>query len=137
MLTRLLSVLLAAAVLVCPLVCVGADSRCEKEPVTASGCCCKHCHSKESSAPGNDTCPGDHRPAEKCCQGVCGGAVIEKRDAQTVTIEFTAFLAPAIVAVSSLEFSEPCTNTAAQVLLPDDGHNPGRVLRCLWQSFLC
>ena len=76
---RLVSIVSILAVICCPLWCGGgiccADAECElsDQVPSAADCCCGH-----GGTEGERRCPEDRRSGAAHCQGICGGAVLEK-----------------------------------------------------------
>jgi hypothetical protein len=147
---RTVSVVLIAAVLACPTRCTKGlchhrpccseqqSSQLQTADCETDCCCCK----KDSSGSNADQ-PGDPSernnnpstpPCESSCQGVCGGAIFEKRCVVDDGIDFGQLLADApepAVASGSSEFR---THLGEHFL---HGGNHGRCLRTLHSSFLC
>jgi hypothetical protein len=136
MIRRFLSLLLVASITACPLICRGGLQCCASAPAAAAHGCCESCHkpkaSDSKSAPRElpSKTPGG-------CEGcICGGAVIEDSTLPQVDVGSLSLPLPEshVVAIapdhsrSSIGFS---------VLLPDDGINQGRAMRCLMSSYLC
>ncbi len=134
MLNRSISILVATALLACPLICgagslVVADA--EMQPARCS--CCHQSEVPTKSQQQNER-PND---SEGCCQCVCGGAVFEHVPQQHVELDFGVWTTPA-TAKLPLTLTLAHQNDAARALLkPDDGMNPGRRRCCLFMTFLC
>jgi hypothetical protein len=138
MIHRLLSILLAAGIVACPLLCKGGSCCFSDEHSAAKrGCCSACCKSKDSQPADQTPVPSDptHSPAQYggC---ICGGAVIE--DAATHHLELTdcTWIAP-LVSQHDAALFNPLQHAQFSVLLPDDGKNQGRARRCLMSSYLC
>jgi len=143
---RTIPAILIVALLACPFRCsAGAcciaenclEEQCLDEdpsqPSEQEPTCCSHCEKNHSDSE-RDEFPS-RCPDESSCQGVCGGAVIEKApvvDLQNgvhfvpLTINETVFLA--FVAIPWARQSEVRSNF--------DG-NVGRFLRTLHESLIC
>lgn len=127
---------LAATIVVCPLLCWSRAPGCSAQAV-AKSCCCGDC-GRNASAPAN-SCdprpePGDE-PA-KSCQCVCGGAIVEEQSAATdASAPSQDLLTPTVLSASAA--LEPLPRWLAHPPLSDGGENLGRSLRCLHQSLLC
>jgi hypothetical protein len=142
---RIVSLVLIAAIIACPLWCGNglchagqccADDACplieQVCPIhDTAQCCCETSSSRENSPRGPRRCQN------KACQGVCGGAVFEKPielpDAST-----DAFSLPLIVI--SIPFAlQPAEHRLLGVEDLPLCHkgNHGRLLRTLHMSFLC
>ena len=141
MFDRLVSMLMIAAVIACPMWCSNgvsgccAAGECSIDEATdlcllhkAATCCCENTQEKEDQ---DVPCPD-----ESNCQGVCGGAVFEK------PCELDGAEASA-----SLPFLD--TNESIGILLTrirdvgvehhccSSSRNHGRFMRTLYSSFLC
>ena len=141
MLPRIVVSVLILAIIACPLWC--GNGSCH------AGQCCPATHSVDHICPvhGTATCcctdkssdDDDHVPRRcpnKSCQGVCGGAVLEKPlelDGTDSLLFWPLIEADASIAVQLAE------SRSLDVVLP--GHcrrgNHGRLLRTLHMSFLC
>jgi hypothetical protein len=132
MLSRAISIFLIATILNCPLYCswsaggVGAEGK---------ACCRGCCHPSSQPASGERSCPA--RDSGKCCQCICGGAVIG--DAATLDIGFDASLSLPVVdlAVTSVLSQVSNLPRIRTTPWPDDGVNVGRALCCLYSTLLC
>ena len=142
---RAVSLLLAAAVIACPICCGSgmchAGQCCGTEASShesqRSGCnrsepadCCGDSSSRDRNAP----TPGEF-PSGTLCQGVCGGAVFEK---PCVLDDVTAsFFLP----LSDADISVACQVAHGDAFGVDDhtlaGDSYGRFLRTLHMSLLC
>ncbi len=91
MFARLVSLVLIAVVIACPLSCgsgVCNDSQCCADHAFVSEDQCPHAVCPQSATTGRDCCAESSRnsgqpvpspcPAKSSCQGICGGAVLEK-----------------------------------------------------------
>ncbi len=138
---RMAHIALITAVIACPLLCrIGH----------CAGCCAEK-QSVESTCPaseiGNDCCRGasqdgqDQRPCDRGpgafdCQGVCGGAVLEKPGSLSrpteirLPHEFNAHPSP-----SASRLAERQRYTVVHSF--DGSMTPGRYIRILHMSFLC
>ncbi len=140
MYSRIAHIALIAAVIACPLFC--RNGRCEG--------CCAETLSVVSTCPasevGNGCCPSpsqdgqDQRPCDRApdasCQGVCGGAVLEKSSSlpkpteMRFRFEFNALPSPP---------GSPLPDRQAYTVVHsfDGSMTPGRYIRTLHMSFLC
>jgi hypothetical protein len=139
MYSRIASIALITAVIACPLLC--RNGRCE-------GCCVEK-QSVASTCPASEEatgcCPSptqdDQRPCGRApdatgCQGVCGGAVLEKSSSfpkpteMRFRYEFNAHPSPPASLLADRQ--------AYTVVRSFDGSmTPGRYIRILHMSFLC
>jgi len=88
MAARIVPLALVAAIIACPLLCRNGQCLgcCEEEQVTGSICpaggtgdgCCPTTSRDGTSGDGEGQRPCDDDSGESGCQGVCGGAVLEK-----------------------------------------------------------
>lgn len=106
------------------------------EVTNAGGCCC-HCQStdeSDSSMPGE---PSDKTPAEPGhCQGICGGAVMD-RDADlpsTIVVADLFWLAPMVDFGAEFRSRFPAARTLAPATL---AKRSGKLLRTSLQSLTC
>jgi hypothetical protein len=135
MLTRVFSIWLAAAVVVCPHVC-NAGSLCDSADHSSPVSCC--CHRGTTSDGSQE--PGSKVPSDsdstRMCQCVCAGAVVEK----VPQLDALAHLASLIgMPAPDRPVSASLPGQAGQVYptaLPSS-MNPGRGLCCLYSNFLC
>ena len=133
---RCLSIVSILAVICCPLWCgVGlccADAECELsvQAPSAANCCCGH-----GAPEGERRCPEDRRSGNTNCQGICGGAVLEKphmvRDASQGPV---LGVAHAIAYPSGRITDSVSRRLAAE---PRAGQVSGRSLRARHMSWLC
>ena len=141
MLTRIAPLALIAAILVCPLLC--RNGRCQEccagNQSVASAClvseagngCCRN-----TSCDGEDQRPCDGAPGGSGCQGVCGGAVLEKPNSFPEPTEMRfryVFNAPPSLPAPLLVDHRPHTLGPSF----DGSMTPGRYIRTLYMSFLC
>ena len=141
MYSRIAHIALITAVIACPLLC--RNGSCD-------GCCAVN-RSVESTCPiydaGDDCCrstaqdgqderPCDRGPDASNCQGVCGGAVLEKPSSlpkpteMRLRFEFNGQPSPP----ASLLSVRPAYTLGHSF---DDSMTPGRYIRILHMSFLC
>jgi hypothetical protein len=134
MLSRAFSILLITAIFNCPLCCSwGAGS--VRSGDTAKTHCRGCCHSPAKSESGEQSCP--LREPGKCCQCICGGAIVGDAVAQDIGFDASLPMPVANRAVVSvpaqyIEFLRIRTTP-----WPDDGVNVGRAMCCLYSTFLC
>jgi len=141
MLTRVAPIAMIAAILVCPLLCrnghcqgccAGKQSVSSICPVSAAGngCC------RNTSRDGEDQRPCDGAPGTSGCQGVCGGAVLEKPNSLPEPTEMRfryVFNARPSLPASLLAHCQAHTLVRSF----DGSMTPGRYIRTLYMSFLC
>ncbi len=140
MFARCLSLVMILAVIACPLWC--GNGRCDAAPCcsskvvgTSAACCAKHTTKSCSGDSSDDEapCPVDF-PTELSCQGICGGAVLEK-PLQLPSVP-TLFL----TLIDVREVADCGKVESGRGALCDravGSGNYGRVLRTLHMSFLC
>lgn len=146
MFSRIVSLVLIAAVIACPLWCVdglGLAAACCGNQAETSSCCSGSscCESAESHTcdlrPGGGQHPDDQPcPCESTdCQGICGGAVLGKSiELDDVDAGFlTAFVD--VYAPASAYLSADPLNVEQTHFRSDANH--GRSVRTLHMSFLC
>lgn len=137
MLARTVSLVLIVATIACPLWCgesvCQADQCCPGEQSAVPDCCCRGC---EQSTPDNDSQPPGDSPEKSSCQGVCGGAVLQKRS------EWNDVSAAFFVSLINIE--APITARLVECNAQRGTHdwhgrggNHGRSLCALHMSFLC
>lgn len=140
MFSRTVSLAMIAAVIACPLWCGDgfAGLCCAEGESDLSGVCSHNatsdCCERENRAPEHDDdrqCPCE----STACQGICGGAVLEK----TVELNHAAFqvIVPLIEEHASVnpQLAECGDHRAGQHCHSHD--NYGRIVRTLHMSFLC
>lgn len=138
---RIVSLILIAAIIACPLWCgVGVchSAHCcseeSSEPVQDTCCCCCSDEIPEAPPEQDHRCPCDTSKDSEC-QGICGGAVFDK----PITFNFDKdFLLPLLAVESpSLNPLVPCCPCDGDDHLSLIAINYGRALRTLHLSFLC
>ena len=143
MLARIYSLTLITAILACPMACGIAPCCAENEfdsdrSQSQDSTCDCHCASAKGS-PNEDEplrpssqddlpfdAPCEH---ETPCQGVCGGAVLEKPFVPSFDLAFTAVV---VLEQPDFQFVFRCSHPLSEA----DDHS-GRELRTLHMSFLC
>ena len=140
MFARTVSTLLIVAIIACPLLCRdGLCQECCSAKQTSQSTCPVHgtasCCSNKTSHECDDQRPCDDAPHTSACQGVCGGAVIEKSNELPVAGD-TWFLpfSGAIASVASLLAGRQSPAVDCQF---NCSATPGRCIRTLHMSFLC
>jgi hypothetical protein len=131
-----LSILLATSIAACPLLCKLGSACCAAQSGAVQQTCCRGCHSEtkdDSQAPRS---PSDHSP-EKCRQCVCGGALLEKSSLADIQLESHWSLPAPILYATVASAGQSRFELYSTPLRPEDGNNPGRVLRQLYMTFLC
>ncbi len=138
MFTRLNAIILMFAVLACPMgcgvgVCHDADCRLNESREVK---CCEHCPQKiggDSELPDeNDDLP-DRCPNQSTCQGICGGAVLEKTCELNEHSRIFEFAVESVNTVENLSGER----LAHQVGNQSFRGNHGRFLRTLHDSLIC
>jgi hypothetical protein len=139
MLRRTLSILLTAMIVACPCFCkasgVGRDANCAE-----NAGCCGCCHSNSSSHEADHSpAPSDHsrHGAPRCCQCICGGAVVDDGAHLDVVPDISFWVAVELAQPVFIDASVTSGDPRWTTPPPDDGANVGRTLRCWYQSFLC
>lgn len=148
MLARIVSLVLIAAVVACPLTCGNglchagqccSEMQASDQVCPAHGtaqCCCGRASSDEDHCPSGDRGPC-RCPGKSSCQGVCGGAVFEKQ-IELDGASDSSFLS--LVDTDTLLVTrviERRTAHGAEHHWHRRGGNHGRSLRALHMSFLC
>ncbi len=136
MINQALSILLALHIVACPFICQGGGEYCAEPEAAAEEHCCHACCAKGSAA--------EHKPAppapsegECRCKCMCTGAVVEQNSAHELDLDLTCWeFLPAKQCLASGSFAG-CPARNCRALLPDDGENQGRAMRCLMMSYLC
>lgn len=139
--SRTIILTLITALIACPLWCTSGVAACCDDDLalfqTSSsqldGNLCKTCCCEQPTQDSNDCRPkNDSSNSEKPCQGICGGAVVEKPVESNNTDHTTLLLLDTLnwVSVDSLSSTEIFTKSHS-------GHISGRFLRTLHMSFLC
>ena len=134
MFARLLHLLLIAALLGCPAWChVGLCCGTQEQADAAPSCraCCQECPKRHPPAAPAPCCP--HDPDSSACQGICGGAVLEK----TAEAVDTAQTAGQWLPLDGFLSIEPPEAPAAWRKVGYARATPGRFIRQLHMSFLC
>jgi hypothetical protein len=144
MFSRTVSLVLIAAIAACPMWCgaglchgqccsQGSSEASTASPLNETQNCC---HREESGSEHGNNQQGPRNSSQTSCQGICGGAVLEK----TVEVDDSpdglilaladayAAVATRIVERSHRRFEQTCCGS---------GSNHGRFLRTLHMSFLC
>ena len=140
MFSQILSILLATSIVACPLLCNAGNVCCSKGSSASGQACCEGCHEADPSSSGNyDPAPvGDQsRTPDDYCHCICGGAVIEDNGLQDLKLHLSNWIIVPVAAQFVAEVIRPQQGNVSWTLLPDDGMNPGRALRCRMMSFLC
>ncbi len=145
---QIISMVVVAAVLACPLGCslgsVFAASCCAmvletpdttSEPATSD--CCHCCQQPDSTvADNNRDCP-EERPEESSCQGVCGGAILGKPcELDNIGDVMNPPLTDAGQSAAASRIAHHHSVPVGEDIDPG-GCNYGRSLRALHSSFLC
>jgi hypothetical protein len=136
--------LLIPALLVCPLFCgtgIGGSSAdcCAASQQPTQGCADCHAQEAENPCQSEPAAPHKHQPGPQTCQCICGGAVL----ADGVQIDHPFAGLPLWIAdggdiANSSAVTLDCSPDAQFFSLQRDvGATPGRLLRCLYSSFLC
>lgn len=140
--SRILTLLLIAAVVACPMQCgsgvcfagdccppTGSQLSCEQHGT--NDICCEESQPEDDRAPEPQRCPG-----EQSCQGVCGGAVFEKpvkkldtTDSLVLQLDSDLSLGTSLIECRTANLVEPKCH--------HPGGNHGRSLRTLHMSLLC
>ena len=112
-LQRFVSILLIFAVVLCTFSCTSGGCCASEDTVAkvppSTDCCAKCCERKTHSPPENT--PKDSRCPDEClCQGVCGGAILEKADVQLAVPPMDRFT-PLIADPASRTDSLRCSNS--------------------------
>jgi hypothetical protein len=137
MVHHLLSILLASGIVACPLLCKGG-SCCFNNAHSAAkrGCCSACCKSEDSQPADHKSIPNDRSHAPAHYGGcICAGAVIEDAASQHVALTDCTWMVPP-ASQHAISFNT-LPNARFSVLLPDDGRNQGRAMRCMMSSYLC
>ena len=145
MASRTLSFILIAAILACPMACgTGIVLCCAVEasaphscPVHAGECQCESELAHAGQCGHDQPCPCPHHnfpsddPCEhgKPCQGICGGAVLEK--------PFVPLFDLAFLPLVDLRWLQDQNHSEHLCLSLHADHFSGRTLRTLHMSFLC
>ncbi len=137
---RTASTVLIATIIACPLLC--RNGLCQ-------GCCAAeqssqlicpvhgtaHCCCPTTSHDGDGQRPCDDGPCKSSCQGVCGGAVIEKSNDFPVAAD--AWFLPLSDTSPCLASLLAARQSRADECRFDCSTTPGRSIRTLHMSFLC
>jgi hypothetical protein len=138
MVRRLLSLVLAATIVACPFCCM-VGSATAKAAGEKHRPCCECCHDDRPPAPEQKSDePGDcPTKSGTACQCICGGAVSDAGIPPDVGVDRSVWADLPADGLAALSVAEAnlCITTAQ--LQPDDGHNLGRIMRCLFSTYLC
>ena len=136
MLRGILSILLSTTILACPFVCrVGVDAGANGAASTRPACC--HCHHATESSDGDSTPSDSERHNCPECQCVCGGAVIKHAvlvDARP-DVKYPATL-PIVAQLDAPSLNGQLVGRS-EAPPPTGSANPGRMLCCLYNAYLC
>jgi hypothetical protein len=141
MYAQAISIVMTAAIIACPMWC--GSGLCHDEGCCAAGKLVEQTIPAHDSArccggkglPGdNSNCPPD-TPCELSCQGVCGGAVLEKPC--ELTGEFESSVLPLVANETPVACQTAQGRTRDRDRFLQHGGNHGRLLRTLHMSFLC
>jgi len=135
-LQRFVSILLIFAVILCMFSCTSGGCCASEDTAVklapSTGCCSKCCERKRHSPPENP--PEDSRCPDEClCQGVCGGAILEKADVQLAVPPIDHF-APLIADPASRTDGLRCSNSRFRI---ECSQNGGLDLRLRVCSLTC
>lgn len=149
MFARIVSLVLIAAIIACPLscgsgVCHGSQCCAERgrvsenqclhpvcsQPATADSDCC-HESSHDTGKPIPPPCP-----AKSSCQGICGGAVIEK-PCEPDTADASILLPPACTDDAFVSLQAVFRRDVIRSPECVRGDNQGRFVRTLHMSLIC
>ncbi len=137
---QLISILLATSIVACPLLCKGGAACCAKERSNGAPACCDACHKTNSDRSADrESVPSDpnSRTPRECGGCICGGAVVQDSALQQLVLDGCNWIAlPAVHQSIAVAVVMPPA-AVSWALLPDDGMNPGRAMRCLIMSYLC
>lgn len=142
MLARIVSLVLIAAIIACPIWCGNGlchAGRCCSTKQSPSGptcairsaafCCC------DKRSPSGDRPHPAESPCKASCQGVCGGAIFEKPCLLSTGID-AFYLTTVVTPVSDMRQMAKCRRHGGDQLLCISGDH-GRSLRILHMSLLC
>jgi hypothetical protein len=127
-----------AAIVACPLWCGLASCHAAHDVATQdvsspshakSNCCRPTSDDKQDQRPGEPVGDGP-------CQGVCGGAVLERTGTLGHLDQFSLF-SPFLTGEVSVELGPSGVAFRCVYRAPTSGGNYGRFVRTLHQSFLC
>jgi hypothetical protein len=139
MLKQSLSILLAATIVTCPVVCRAGGACCADEQATHEKACCDACrHADRSSSAHHEREGGDEQspaPNDRC-QCICGGAVFQLATPD-LNLDAGAWISTAVAAQFQAAISEPQLDAVNGSPSPDEAMNLGRAMRCRIMSFLC
>jgi hypothetical protein len=132
---RAVSLFLIAAIVACPMWCAsGLVGCCQAEQMEPSAKCCCHCQESSADEPRNAPGESPNRPA-KPCQGVCGGAVVEKPCQLAANPEHEFLMPTGLDEAIAVQLSGCRSRGVASETSP--GGNIGHRLRTLHMSFVC
>ena len=134
--SRVLSVYLAATILVCPLFCHVAQCSVTAEGVeSVRGCCCGN--GAGSPLEEQPTAP-ERRSSDSggCCQCICGGAVVDAAAADIAGVD-TGWWSPVVILMPGVSFQKAQFDWSCAALWSDDDMNTGRAVCCLYCTLLC
>ena len=139
MLHRALSILLAATIVTCPVVCRAGGACCDNQQATHERPCCDTCRDSGSKNLAHHERDRDDQqsptPNDRC-QCICGGAVFQLATLD-LNLDAVAWESTSVIAQFQAAISEPQLDAVNVPPVPDDGMNPGRAMRCRIMSFLC
>jgi hypothetical protein len=136
MFRQIICTLIAANIVVCPLICGAGQSCCGKERATTTHNCCDNCHNDAAEQSPDSSSPDQPAPKHSC-QCICGGAVIEDNSLPPLHIEAADWIALPTAPLSVDPVADSPGAGYFRTPFPSDGSNPGRAKRCLMMSFLC
>lgn len=137
MLRAILSLLLSASVISCPLLCRAGSACCRGEQSQRTYTCCDSRCQQNAHPASHKSGPANHRPhSPASCNCICRGAVVEISASQH--LEFVGHAWAAIPSVDPLlvVIAHIGPQAASWETLPDDV-NLGRAMRCRMMSYLC
>jgi hypothetical protein len=135
MLTRVLSMWLAIAVVICPNVC-SAGLLCDSTDHSSPATCCSHRGSGSDGSQERRSQDPTDTDSGKICQCVCGGAVVEKvaeLDAFAHVASLFGMPVPELLVSAGVSGGVAAYYPTAM----QSSMNPGRGFCCLYSSFLC
>jgi hypothetical protein len=139
MLKQSLSILLAATIVTCPVVCRAGGACCADEQATHEKACCAACHDTDSSGPANhEQGRGDQQspaPNDRC-QCICGGAVFQLTTPD-LNLGAGEWVSTLVAEQFQAAISVPQLDSVNGSPSPDDAMNLGRAMRCRIMSLLC
>jgi len=142
MFSRVVSLILTAAIIGCPTWCrvwmCHAGNCCAAQPCTHVECDTAgtgHCCRKQPMRT-DEEAPPSRAPCKSPCQGVCGGAVFDQ-SCQVDRLEHESFLPPSDADISDGSQLAVRQLDALAHQQSSGGGNYGRLLRTLHASLLC